>query len=168
MSEIIEIKDLQNDLCKISGICNKNSVNLKKNLTSAIQITVKEFQKANRLYNKIKYFKCLYKMKFCKTKIINKDFLANLYLINLMLIRYMNEIQLIRYKAKQKLVRIIRLILKSNYLKCIFDVKKDISDLEINMLINDIIENIIILEFKKDTEITNFIFAYMRKFLGNE
>ncbi len=64
-----------------------------------------------------------------------------------------------------KLNKIIKNIVTSENLKDVFEIKRKIKNQEINLLLNDIEDSLKFLNFPKNDDISNFILAYIKKFL---
>ena len=71
-----------------------------------------------------------------------------------------------REKYILKLNEVLRKIVTIESLREIFKIKGRIKENEIKLLLNDIQNSLTIMYFEDDEKISNFIFAYIKKFIG--
>lgn len=148
---------------KTTNVCYKNVLNLKITLLNNIQKSVRKIQQLNNLILKINGFKDLLQLQLTTSEISYIQYQYLLYSINLLILK--NNIAIKKYI--KKLRNDLRLILESDFLKKRFNINKNINEIEIKNIINDIVYNVFILTFDNSDEISNFIFSYIKKFISS-
>lgn len=123
-----------------------NPNNLRNDIIKIIQKIVYEIQLANKLY------------------ILGKELNSN----NISENRYkkfMIESQKIIEEKTAILNQLIRIILESEYLRKLLKIRGKVSPKEIEIIVNDIDGSLNFLEFREMKDVSNYIFAYINKFL---
>lgn len=157
MKENINNKNIEN--YKVSNIDNKY---FKITITRYIETTIRDIQQLNKISIKINYYKNVLRLKLAASNISYIDYQYSLYKANL--IDTKNNIEII--KKVNDFKEIIQKILNSDFLKSIFNIYGNINKIEKENLINSLVNSCYVLTFEDDKEISNFIFAYIKKFIG--
>jgi len=155
-------KNINNKNIENYKILNMYNEDFKITITRYIEKTIRNIQQLNGISVKINYYKNLLGLKLTASNISYIDYQYSLYKANLLDIK--NNIDII--KNVQIFKRIIQMILNSDFLKERFNIYGHINKTEEKNLINNIVNSCYVLTFEKDKEISRFIFAYIKKFIG--
>lgn len=145
MDRIQEINYLKNKLNILLGYHYKNTGNLKLDTILAIQNIIKEILDEYQYMIQMRYLKMIY---IDELKINKKIAL----------------VEKLIYLNQMKLRIIIYFIMLSKYFRETFEISKELKSYEINILVKDIQENILLLKFDNNNDISNYILAYIKKF----
>lgn len=157
MKESINSKNIEN--YKMLNMYNED---FKITIEEHIEKIIRNIQQLNERTVKINYYKKLLGLKLTTSNISYIDYQYSLYKANLLDIKNNKVI----IKNVQNFKKIIQMILNSDFLKERFNIYGHISKTEEKNLINSIVNSCYILNFEKDKEISRFIFAYIKKFIG--
>ena len=158
MVKINEFKIIKND-------ASLNNEVIKINITKEIQQLGKELVFWNHILKVITNFRNL-SMCFSSHLPLDREIKRLSNESNLVLLELANKIQEEKAISESRLNFIIKNIADSKKLKKIFNIKESINSQETNLLLEDIEESLEVLTFYKDADISNFILAYMQKFIG--
>ena len=155
---MIEVNELEN-------IIRFNNEIVKQNITKKIQVLSKKIIDYNQLLRDITLSENVinsHKNILKQDNQMEKLYFENTYT----LLQLRSKIYKNREKYILKLNEVLRKIVTIDGLREIFKIKGRIKENEIKLLLNDIQNSLTIMYFEDDEKISNFIFAYIKKFIG--